>query len=82
MTIFSVLGIELGQEIGAGGFGAVHHSYDPQLTCELAVKVIPRSKFSDQTWDEYLNRSGFRRGSFLKRPAVAGPVFDCMRLRT
>jgi len=61
MRVLSALGIELGEVIGTGGFGAVRRSYDPQLKCELAVKVIPLSKFPHQTFDEYFREAAIMR---------------------
>src|SRR5215813_8018733 len=40
LTSRTVKGYELREQVGAGGFGAVYHAYQPSVGREVAVKVI------------------------------------------
>ena len=73
----TIRGYELGEIIGAGGFGAVHRAYQPIVEREVAIKVI---------LPEFANNPGFIRNfeaearliAHLEHPFIV-PLFDYWR---
>ena len=50
------------EEIGAGHFGAVHRAWDPDLECELAIKIL-----HGQSGDSHLKERLLREGRALAK---------------
>ncbi len=73
----TIRGYELGEIIGAGGFGAVHRAYQPIVEREVAIKVI---------LPEFANNPSFIRNfeaearmiAHLEHPFIV-PLFDYWR---
>ncbi len=76
-NVKTIRGYELGESIGAGGFGAVHRAYQPIVAREVAIKVI---------LPEYANNPSFIRNfeaearliARLEHPFIV-PLFDYWR---
>src|SRR5215813_10101155 len=77
LTSRTIKGYELREQVGAGGFGAVYHAYQPSVGREVAVKVI---------LPQYANQSDFVRRFEVEAQLVARlehphivPLYDYWR---